>query len=127
MLGYISTRTCADRPFGMNHFIMHREHEALHFRKMFLKVFDEFQSMGISQSQINNRQTRYGGTHNLQGLLAILGFTANDQIRFPLDDFFQRLANQRMIVNDQNACARIVLVVGLVEIVAAHGICMLFK
>ena len=76
--------------------------------------------MRISQSQINNRQAGSGGTHNLQGLLAILGFAANDQIGFPLDDFLQRLANQRMIINDQNAYTRFVLAVRLVGIDAAH-------
>lgn len=77
LLGQVAARPCAKRPFTVQRFIVHGEHQYGEFRVFFLELFDQFDAVGVLQRDINDGEVGLAGIHRQERFPRILSFSAD--------------------------------------------------
>ena len=67
---------------------------------------DNIQAIGILQRYVDDGKVGRSVTTDLQGLLHVLGFAADDHVELVIDELRETFANEGMILNNNHALFR---------------------
>src|SRR5665213_1168290 len=88
---------------GIDGFIVHGKNEHLQLGKAHLDIFQELNAAGSAEGDVNQRDIRLGIFDGGDGLVGVFRFADDDHILFVVDQLSHAFAQQRMIVNNQDA------------------------
>ena len=101
-LNDVASRAGAEGSLDIIRFFVHGKHDHRGFRRTDLEVLDEINAGGISQGKVHNRHARFRGRNGLHCLGSGGGFAAHGQVGLLVDQGGQPLADQRMVIQDEN-------------------------
>src|ERR1017187_10364321 len=89
--------------FGIERLVVHGQHESWQFRIADFDVLDQFDAIVFAQADVHHGDVGAQLLDRLEGGMGIPRLAADLEVRFPIDPQGQPLANDRVIVHQQDS------------------------